>query len=110
MNNETDLRMDSCVDITLISQDFYESLQHKPPMQQGHWMELYQLTDKDTSLASFVRIPIIMAAKGGQLVESEAEVYVVPNMTVPILLGEDYQMNYKIGVLRDVKEGSMVHF
>jgi hypothetical protein len=110
LNRETDLQLDLCANITLISQDFYESLQHKPPLQQGLCMDLYQLTERDTSLAGFVRIPIIMVTKGGQLVESEAEVYIVPNMTVPILLGKDYQINYEIGVSRNVEEGSSVHF
>jgi hypothetical protein len=46
----------------------------------------------------------------GQLIESEAEAYMVPHMTVPILLGEDYQTNYEIGVLRSIEEGLMVNF
>ena len=39
-----------------------------------------------------------------------AEAYVVPGMTVPILLGEDYQLTYEIGVTRNVEEGPKVHF
>ena len=31
-------------------------------------------------------------------------------MTVPILLGEDYQLTYEVGVSRNVEEGLHVHF
>jgi len=44
------------------------------------------------------------------LLESEAEAYIVPGMTVPILLGEDYQLNYEVGVTRNVEAGSHIHF
>ena len=59
-NGETDLRLDSCADITFI--------------------------------------------------ETEAEAYVVPNMTVPILLGEDYQQSYEVCVTRNVEEGTHLSF
>ena len=51
-----------------------------------------------------------MATEDGTILESEAEAYVVPGMTVPILLGEDYQLTYEIGVMRNVEEGPKVHF
>ena len=41
---------------------------------------------------------------------TQAEAYVVPGMTVPILLGEDYQLTYEIGVTRNVEEGPRIHF
>ena len=44
------------------------------------------------------------------ILESEAEAYVVPNMTVPILLGEDYQLNYELGVTRNVETGTKIRF
>jgi len=51
-----------------------------------------------------------METADGALLESEVEAYVVPNMTVPILLGEDYQLNYELGVTRNVKMGTKIHF
>ena len=41
---------------------------------------------------------------------TEAEAYVVPNMTVPILLGEDYQQSYEISVTRNVELGTHIGF
>ena len=73
-------------------------------------MQLWQLTDKDSSLKGFVRIPITMLSEEGILLESEAEAYIVLGMTVPILLGEDYQLNYEVGVTRNVETGAYVHF
>ena len=109
-NIVTDLRLDSCADVTLISAEYYDSLKSAPPIQQGMRMKLWQLTDKDSTLKGFVRIPIFMTTDDGTTLESEAEAYVVPGMTVPILLGEDYQLTYEIGVTRNVEEGPRVRF
>ena len=109
-NERVDLRLDSCADITLISEDFYKSLKRAPRMQQGMKMQLWQLTDKDESLRGYVRILIFMETTAGEIVESEAEAYIVPRMTVPILLGEDYQLNYEVGVTRNVETGTKINF
>ena len=95
-NAETDLRLDSCANITLISYEFYESLAVKPSIKQGMRLQLWQLMDKDSKLKGFVRIPIFMTTESGDILETEVEAYVVPNMTVPILLGEDYQQSYEV--------------
>lgn len=105
-----DLRLDSCADVTLISAEYYDNLISAPPIQQGMRMKLWQLTDKDSTLRGFVRIPIFMTTDEGDILESEAEAYVVPGMTVPILLGEDYQLTYEIGVTRNVEEGPRIRF
>ena len=109
-NSLTDLRLDSCADVTLISSEYYDSLKASPPIQQGMRMQLWQLTDKNSSLRGFVRIPIFMMTDDGTTIESEAEAYVVPGMTVPILLGEDYQLTYEVGVTRNVEDGPRIHF
>ena len=108
-NSQTDLRLDSCADVTLISEEYYNSLRARPLIQQGMRMRLWQLTDTDSSLKGFVQIPVFMLTDDGITVETEAEAYVVPGMTVPILLGEDYQLTYEVGVTRNVEEGPRVH-
>ena len=109
-NPEIDLRLDSCADITLISEELYLSLRDRPPLQQGYQMQIFQLTDTGTHIKGFTRIPVLMESTDGTIVETEAEAYVVPNMTVPILLGEDYHLTYEIAVSRSVTEGSYLHF
>lgn len=73
-------------------------------------MKLWQLTDKDATIKGLVKLPVTMISKNGELIETEAEAYVVPRMTVPILLGEDFQLTYKIGVTRNVEEGTVISF
>ena len=109
-NEIVDLRLDSGADITLISEEFFASLKNQPKIQQGMRMKLWQLTDDDCKLKGFVRIPIFMQTDDGVCIETEAKAYIVPKMTVPILLGEDYQMNYEIKVNRLLKEGNTIAF
>ena len=109
-NAEIDLRLDSCADITLISEELYLSLRDRPPLQQGYQMQVFQLTETGTSIKGFIRIPVFMEATDGTILETEAEAYVVAGMTVPILLGEDYHLTYEVAVSRSVTEGSYLHF
>ncbi|EDR11762.1 uncharacterized protein LACBIDRAFT_323941 [Laccaria bicolor S238N-H82] len=109
-NKEIDLQLDSCADITLISEEFYLSLKDRPPLQQGYQMQIFQLMETGTHIKGFVRIPVFMQATDGMTIETEAEAYVVPNMTVPILLGEDFHLTYEIQVSRSVMEGSFLNF
>jgi hypothetical protein len=109
-NAITDLRLDSCADITLISAEYFAALRDKPTVQQGMRLKLWQLTDKDCELGGFVRIPIFVEVTGGETIEMEAEAYIVPRMTVPILLGEDFQLTYEIAVSRSVEQGTMITF
>ena len=51
-----------------------------------------------------------MTSTDGVLIETEAEAYVVPNMTIPILLGEDYHLNYELVVAHRVDFCSTVSF
>ncbi|KDQ52380.1 hypothetical protein JAAARDRAFT_102287, partial [Jaapia argillacea MUCL 33604] len=107
---EVDLRLDSCTDVSLVLREFYDSMQFKPRLRQGLKMKLYQLTEKDTSLSGYVVLPVYVVMESGRTVELEVEAYVVPGMTVPILLGEDFHLNYELTVSRNVEEGTFVQF
>ena len=109
-NDPTDLRLDSCADVTLISQEYLESLRNRPSCQKGIKMDLWQLTDKDAKIQGYVWIPIFMESSEGVILEMEAEAYVVPNMTIPILLGEDYHLNYELTVVHRINFKSVVNF
>jgi hypothetical protein len=106
----TNLRIDSCANITLISAEFLEELRNKPKILQGEKMKLWQLTKKRTSLLGYVWKPIFIWTSEGRMVETEAEAYIVPEMTMPILLGEDFQQTYELGVSRSVQDGTFLHF
>ena len=105
-----DLRLDSGADVTLISEELYLSLKNPPRMRQGMKLKLYQLTDANVQLKGYVHIPIFMTTHRGDILETTVEAYVVPRMTVPILLGEDYQQAYKLTVLRHLEKGTTVQF
>ncbi|EDR14134.1 uncharacterized protein LACBIDRAFT_321942 [Laccaria bicolor S238N-H82] len=109
-NDQIDLRLDSCADVTLISQEYLESLKDRPACQKGLKMDLWQLTDKDSKIQGYVRIPIFMESSEGVIIETEAEAYVVPDMTIPILLGEDYHLNYELTVAHRIDFKSVVNF
>jgi len=64
-NGAVDLWLDSCTDVTLISEDFFKSLKGAQRERQGMRMQLWQLTDKDSSLKGFVHIPILMQSEEG---------------------------------------------
>ncbi|KAJ7206986.1 hypothetical protein C8J57DRAFT_1541133 [Mycena rebaudengoi] len=46
----------------------------------------------------------------GEIIEVEVEAYVVKGMSVPILLGEDFQMNYELGISRNIEKGTKILF
>ena len=51
-----------------------------------------------------------MTTQKGDTLETMVEVYVVPRMTVPVLLGEDYQQAYELTVSRHLKKGTTIQF
>ncbi|KAJ7805278.1 hypothetical protein B0H13DRAFT_2387812 [Mycena leptocephala] len=93
-----DLRLDTCADITLISEEYYLRLPNHPSIRQGLPMKLVQLTQEEEGIKGYILVSIFMLTEEGELIETEAEAYVVPGMSVPILLGEDYQLNYELAL------------
>jgi hypothetical protein len=51
-----------------------------------------------------------MTTVDGDILETEAEAYVIPGMTVPILLGEDYQQSYELNITHNIEEGIHISF
>lgn len=84
--------------MSLISQEFLDSFKVKPVIKQGLKMKLWQLTSKNEVLAGYVSVPVYIQAQDGTMLEMEVEAYVVPGMSVDILLGEDYQQCHEIAV------------
>lgn len=107
---EVDLRLDSGADITLVSAEFYASLVKPPKLRKGRKMEVWQLTDRSTRIEGFIELPLFIASKSGELLGVKAEAYVVPNMNVPLLLGEDFHVAYELTVERHLEFGTTVRF
>ncbi|PBK64293.1 hypothetical protein ARMSODRAFT_840740, partial [Armillaria solidipes] len=104
-NKPVHLRHNSCVDINLLSLEYYKTMVNPPSIRKGTKMNLWQLTDKDSKIEGYVSVPIFTLSENRELIETEVEAYVVPQMSVPILLGEDYQLNYELTVKWSNKQG-----
>ncbi|KAF9020061.1 hypothetical protein BDZ89DRAFT_924489, partial [Hymenopellis radicata] len=105
-----DQRLDSCANISLLSMEVYETLRHKPTIRTGKKMMLWQLTDKTKAIQGYCDLPLFVQTREGAMVETTVEVFLVPGMSVPLLLGEDYHINYELSVTRSIEEGTSIHF
>ncbi|SJL08056.1 uncharacterized protein ARMOST_11415 [Armillaria ostoyae] len=99
------LHHDSGADVSLLSWEYYQTLTNPPRIKKGAQMKLWQLTDKDADIEGYVTMPIFTLTENGELIETEVESYLVPDMSVPILLGEDYQQNYELTVKCNLENG-----
>lgn len=71
-------------------------------------MNLWQLTDKDSKIEGYVSMPSFTLSENEEIIEMEVEAYVVPQMSIPILLGEAYQLNYELTVKRSMESRAMI--
>ncbi|KAG6913964.1 hypothetical protein DXG01_003261 [Tephrocybe rancida] len=78
-------RLDSGADITLMSEDYWKELADAPAIKEGIPL-------------SFNRA--CQATTDGKFISFELEAYIVRDMRVPLLLGEDFQTTYELGVTR----------
>lgn len=109
-SEEIDLRLDSGADISLVSAEFYASLHKRPKLRKGRRMELWQLTDKAAKIDGYIELPLYIETDTGETLGLLAEAYVVPDMNVPVLLGEDFHLAYELTVERHVEFGTTVTF
>jgi hypothetical protein len=92
-------RLDSGADLTLMSEDYFNSIPGLPKPREGLRMQLYVLT-RQAKVLGYTRFTMYVLSATGVLVSFEVEAYVVRNMRVPLLLGEDFQISYELGVTR----------
>ncbi|KAJ7175532.1 hypothetical protein C8R46DRAFT_1214004 [Mycena filopes] len=72
-------------------------------MSEEFWEELKAAYPVGTCLAKvlgYVKVPLFMTSKDGEVISFELEAYIVRNMRVPLLLGEDFQSAYELGIQR----------
>ncbi|KAG6906162.1 hypothetical protein DXG01_015524 [Tephrocybe rancida] len=99
-------RLDSGADIMLMSEDYCKELTDAPAIKEGIRMKLYHLTGH-AKVLGYIKIPMYAAATNGKFISFELEAYIVRDMRVPLLLGEDFQTTYELGVTRFSSEGSL---
>ncbi|KAF9018486.1 hypothetical protein BDZ89DRAFT_960064, partial [Hymenopellis radicata] len=92
-------KLDSGADITLMSEEFFNSRSDLPPLKQGMRIRLYQLTG-DAKILGYTTFAYLVETTDGKTVSFEVEAYVVRGMMTPLLLSEDFQTSYELGVER----------
>ncbi|KZV95939.1 hypothetical protein EXIGLDRAFT_587808, partial [Exidia glandulosa HHB12029] len=108
LDRATNLLFDSGASISLISERFLKSLKCPPKLRQGMRIEITQLTSDAPSISGYVVVPIYIQGEDGVWIEFRAELYVIPSMTVDVLLGEDFMLLHELNVLRSLDEGTKV--
>ncbi|KZV89348.1 hypothetical protein EXIGLDRAFT_594169, partial [Exidia glandulosa HHB12029] len=102
------LRLDSGASISLVAESYLKSLKSPPKIRTGMKVAIAQLTNKDPKIKGYVIVPVWVTAEDGTRLKFSAELYVVPDMTIEVLLGEDFHLNYELSVLRNVELGTRV--
>ncbi len=104
------LQHNSCTDISLITEEYYNQLKNPPTIRQGSKLNLWQLMDKNTQIQGYVKLPMFSKTIVGDTIKTEVEVYVVLGMSVSVLLGEDYQLSYKLTIHQNLQDGITISF
>ncbi|KAF9493256.1 hypothetical protein BDN71DRAFT_1395335, partial [Pleurotus eryngii] len=93
--------LDSGTDVTLMSEEFLKTLADPPDIKEWIWMQLYQLTSS-AKVLGYVHTKLLVCTISGDTILFELEAYIVSGMRVPLLLGEDFQTTYELGVQHKV--------
>ncbi|KZV78809.1 hypothetical protein EXIGLDRAFT_560393, partial [Exidia glandulosa HHB12029] len=104
----TVIRLDSGASLCLVAKECLDRMPRPPTIRQGLPFQIAQLTNTDPKIMGYVRLPIFAEADDGTTLRFDAECYVVPGMTVDILLGEDFQRAYEFNVIRSAEHGAVV--
>jgi len=94
---EVKARLDSGADITLMSKEFWNKIGTLMKPKEGIRMKLYHLMGHATILG-YVKMQLYTKTTDGLWICFELEAYVVKDMRVPLLLGEDFQTAYELNV------------
>jgi hypothetical protein len=96
--NCLNLWLDLCADIMQLSKWFYLEMRNPASLKKGLKLKLYHLTDNNTHLSGYIQLLVFFKTIKDKIVEATTKAYVVPNMVVNILLGEEFQQNYRVNI------------
>ena len=83
-------------------------MSNAPKLRKGKKMRLWKLTDQSTEIEGYVELTIFIPSETGELLSLNAELYVVAEMNVPLLLGDDFHIDHELGVTRHLEFGRTV--
>lgn len=104
--NCTKIIFDTGSDITLISEKAWKNVKPTPKLRSGLRVNLVQVTGSAT-ISGYIEIPIFFETTEGP-VKIVVEAYVVKGMTSEFILGNDFQDQYSLSVLREEGESSIL--
>ncbi|EJD46744.1 hypothetical protein AURDEDRAFT_63033, partial [Auricularia subglabra TFB-10046 SS5] len=108
LERDVPLRFDSGASLSLGSDVYLNSMKNPPKLKTGLKISIAQLTDQSPRVKGYVTVPVRIPAEDGSVLVLNMELYVVSGMTVPILLGEDFQQKYELNILRNVELGTKI--
>jgi hypothetical protein len=82
-----------------MSEELWNKLPDKPSIKEGLRMKLYQLTGQ-AKVLGYIKIILYVWDTEGTYASFDLEAHIVKGMHMPLLLGEDFQSTYKLGVKR----------
>jgi hypothetical protein len=80
-----------------VSEEFWETLREKPLIKEGLRMRLYHLIGH-AGVLGYIKTILYAKDASNTYASFELEAYVVRGMKVPLLLGEDFQTTYELGI------------
>lgn len=80
-----------------MSEEFYQSIPHLPKIKKGLHMKLYHLTG-NAKVLGYICTQLFILATNGKIILFELEADIVRNIKVPLLVGEDFQTTYELGL------------
>ena len=78
-----------------------------PPIKEGLRMKLYQLTGQARVLG-YIKTTLFVQDMERHYASFNLEAYMVKGMCIPLLLGEDFQSTYELGVKQSVSGHSEI--
>ncbi|KAF9028269.1 hypothetical protein BDZ89DRAFT_933716, partial [Hymenopellis radicata] len=100
-------KLDSGADITLMSEEFFQSRRDLSALKEGMRIKLYQLTNS-AKVIGYTTFTYLVHTVDAKVISFEVEAYVVRGMLSPLLLSEDFQTSYELGVERHASGRSFV--
>ena len=92
-------QLDSEADITLILEEFWKSMTDAPCLHEGLRMKLYELTG-GAKVLGYIKTELFVLMWDELIISFKLKAYVICNINLPLLLGEDFQTTYELGLTR----------
>ena len=92
--------LDSRLDLTLLSEAALANLKEPPCIHTVRGFQLKGVTG-ETRVKGYVNLRLWLRSKSGIWVEFLKEAWVLKDLKVPLLLGEDFHINYRLSTVRD---------